>query len=91
LAGVAIAGPDGRPASWSAFTLALLFAMCGPLNWLDLIWLAGDPHRPTLRDKRPVSRVLRQRQKPIGGRAGRRHSPGESCTGLSEAMSKDGV
>jgi hypothetical protein len=66
IAGVKIVGLDGRPASWSALTLRLLFAVFGPLNWLDLIWLAGDPHRQTLRDKLAQTYVVKKKAEPLG-------------------------
>jgi uncharacterized RDD family membrane protein YckC len=65
--GVRIVGPDGQTASWLALTFRLLFAMLGPLNWLlDLIWLSGDPHRQTIRDKFAQTYIIKRNAEPVG-------------------------
>jgi hypothetical protein len=66
IGGVRLVGLDGRHATWSALILRLLFAVFGPLNWLDLIWLAGDPDRQTLRDKLAQTYVVKKKAEPLG-------------------------
>lgn len=67
LCGVRIVGPDGQAASLAALTFRLLFAPLGPLNWLmDLLWLSGDPHRQSLRDKLAHTYVVKRTAKPAG-------------------------
>jgi uncharacterized RDD family membrane protein YckC len=64
---VRVVGLDGRPASFLAMTLRLLFAPLGPANWfLDLVWLSGDPHRQALRDKFAQTYVVRLGAEPAG-------------------------
>jgi uncharacterized RDD family membrane protein YckC len=66
-AGVRIVGLDGKTASWSALVLRLVFVPLGPFNWfLDLIWLAGDPHRQALRDKFAHTYVVKAKAEPAG-------------------------
>jgi len=50
--GVKIVGQNGRtPGLWS-LVIRMMFLVLAPLNYvLDIMWLAGDPHRPALRNK----------------------------------------
>ena len=64
---VRIVGPDGQTASLSALTYRLLFAPLGPLNWfMDLLWVSGDPHGQSLRDKLAHTYVVKLRAQPVG-------------------------
>lgn len=67
IGGVRIVGLDGHTAGWLALTYRLLFAALGPLNWLlDLIWLSGEPHRQTLRDKFAQTYIIKKTAEPVG-------------------------
>lgn len=51
---------------WRA-TFRFLFFVFGPLNVLfDIIWLGGDPHRQSIRDKFAGTYVIRKRAAPAG-------------------------
>jgi hypothetical protein len=64
---VRIVGTDGRIASWTALSIRLCFALLGPANWLlDLIWLSGDKHRQSLRDKFAHTYVVKTQAQPAG-------------------------
>jgi uncharacterized RDD family membrane protein YckC len=63
---VRIVGLDGRPASIPALSLRFMFAVFGPLNWLDLIWRGGDWHRQALRDKFTNTYVVKINAVPAG-------------------------
>ena len=67
LCGVRIVGQDGQAASVPALTFRLLFAPLGPLNWfMDVLWLSGDPHRQSLRDKLAHTYVVKRNAHPAG-------------------------
>jgi uncharacterized RDD family membrane protein YckC len=65
--GVKIVNLQGeRPSLW-ALTIRALFVFIGPLNMLvDLLWLTGDEHRQSLRDKWAHTYVIRNRAVPAG-------------------------
>lgn len=66
MAGVRIFGLDGQPARLLPLSVRLMFAVFGPLNLIDSIWLAGDPHRQALRDKFTGTYVVKRKAQPIG-------------------------
>ncbi|HEY6393283.1 MAG TPA: RDD family protein [Bryobacteraceae bacterium] len=64
--GVRILGLDGRPARLRSLTFRTLFAVLGPLCGLESVWIAGDPHRQTLRDKFAQTYVVKRKAVPAG-------------------------
>ncbi len=63
---VRIVGLDGQPASLGALTFRTAFMFLGPLNGVDFLWLASDPHRQTLRDKLAHTYVILRNAEPAG-------------------------
>jgi len=67
LCGVRIVGLDGRTPGWGSLMYRVAFALLGPLNWVvDLLWLSGDVHRQSLRDKHAHTYVIKASAEPAG-------------------------
>ena len=67
LSGIKVVGPDARPPSISALAIRFGFSALGPFSWfLDLGWLAGDPHKQALRDKLAHTYVVSRGAQPEG-------------------------
>ena len=65
--GIKVVGPDGLAPGLPALAIRFGFSTLGPLNWfLDLGWLAGDPHKQALRDKLAHTYVVRRTAQPEG-------------------------
>jgi uncharacterized RDD family membrane protein YckC len=67
MTGVRIVDYRGQTPSYIRMTVRLIAWAIGPFNLLfDFLWLSGDPHRQTLRDKFVCTYVIRKDAQPIG-------------------------
>lgn len=67
LTGVRIVDHKGQPPSLLRMTFRILLWIAGPINpIIDLIWLGGDRHRQTLRDKFAGTYVVNRGATPVG-------------------------
>jgi uncharacterized RDD family membrane protein YckC len=65
--GTKIVTLQGEPPSLWKMTFRLLLWVLGPINALiDILWIAGDPWKQTLRDKFAGTYVVRRGAEPIG-------------------------
>jgi len=67
LTGARIVNHKGQPPSIIRMTFRLMLWVLGPFNpIIDLLWLGGDRHRQTLRDKFAGTYVIKQGASPVG-------------------------
>jgi len=67
LTSVRVVNLEGQRPSLPCMLCRSSFAVLGPLNaLLDIIWLGGDSHRQSVRDKLTGTYVVRRKAKPAG-------------------------
>ena len=65
--GVRIVGLDGQLPGLIPLTIRMLFMVFGPINFLlDLVWMANEDQRQTLRDKFAATYIVKKHAVPAG-------------------------